>query len=161
MIRFKVLFNKNGDSTRLDIIFNRYLADPGKVRGCSTNTVTIHSFCEWVSHPLPPLALQRPQLFQSSILIMDIGLIDWISLGVNAVKIIWNALRWEGRVGVTITIFFPAYKGLTQDQLSIRQHPHKDLKWTKLCLGPIQTCLEAFLGFLGKTKKKLTQNWLL
>ena len=41
-----------------------------------------------------------------------------------------------------------------QDQLSIRIHPHTDWKWTKLCLGPIQTCLEAFLGFLGKTKMK-------
>ena len=36
--------------------------------------------------------------------------------------------RWEGRDGVTITIFFPAYKGWTQDQLSIGRHPHKDLK---------------------------------
>ena len=61
--------------------------------------------------------------------------------------------RWEGRDRVTITIF-PAYKGWTQDQLSIRRHPHKDLKLTKLCVGPIQTRLEAFLGFLGKTKMK-------
>ena len=49
---------------------------------------------------------------------------------------------------------FPAYKGWTQDQLSIRRHPNEDLKYTKLCLGPIQTRSEAFLGFLGKTKMK-------
>ena len=48
--------------------------------------------------------------------------------------------------------FFPAYKRWTQDQLFIKRHHHKDLKLTKL--GPIQTCLEAFLGFLGKTKMK-------
>ena len=29
---------------------------------------------------------------------------------------------------------------------------HKDFKCIKLCLSQIQTCLEAFLGFLGKTK---------
>ena len=34
-----------------------------------------------------------------------------------------------------------------------RNH-HKDLKKTKLCLGPILTCLEAFLGFPVKTKMK-------
>ena len=62
--------------------------------------------------------------------------------------------RWEGRDRATITIFFPAYKGWTQDQLSIGRHPHEDLKCTKLCLGPIQTRSEAFLGFLGKTKMK-------
>ena len=56
---------------------------------------------------------------------------------------------------------FPAYMGWTQDQLLIGRHPHKDLKWTELCLGPIQTRLEAFLGFLVKPKWKLTQNWLL
>ena len=63
-------------------------------------------------------------------------------------------VRWEGRNGVTITIFFPAYKRWTQDQLSLRRHPHEDLKCTKLCLAPIQTSSEAFLGFLGKTKMK-------
>ena len=40
------------------------------------------------------------------------------------------------------------------DMLFIKRHHHKDLKWTKLCLGPIETCLEAFLGFLGNTKVK-------
>ena len=49
---------------------------------------------------------------------------------------------------------FPAYKGWTQDQLSIRRHPYNDLKWTKLGLGPIQTRLEAIVGFLVKTKIK-------
>ena len=80
----------------------------------------------------------------------------WITLGANAVEIIWKTFKksWEGRDGVTIKIFFPAYKGWTPAQLCIRRHPHKDLKWTKLCLGPIQTCLEAFLGFLAKTKMK-------
>ena len=33
-------------------------------------------------------------------------------------------------------------------------HPHKDLKCTKLCLGPIHTCLDALLGFLDKPKMK-------
>ena len=54
-------------------------------------------------------------------------------------------------MGLQLQIF-PAYKGWTQNQLSIRRHPHKDLKWTKIFLGPIQTDLEAFLGFLGQTK---------
>ena len=90
------------------------------------------------------------QLFQRSILIMDIATYrlnqhrDLCSE--NYLKCI---TRWEGRGGVTITIF-PAYKEWTQYQLSIRRHPHKDLKWTKLCLGPIQTRLKAFLGFLAK-----------
>ena len=53
---------------------------------------------------------------------------------------------------------FPACKGWTRDQLSIGRHPHKDLKLTELCLGPIQRRLEAFSGFLVKMKayKKLT-----
>ena len=46
------------------------------------------------------------------------------------------------------------YKGWRQDQLSIRRPPHEDLKCTKLCLGPIETHSEAFLGFLAKTKTK-------
>ena len=52
--------------------------------------------------------------------------------------------------------FFPItdIAGWTQDQLSIGRHPHKDLKWTELWLGPIQTHVEAFLGFLVKTKMK-------
>ena len=50
--------------------------------------------------------------------------------------------------------FFPAYTEWTQDHLSIGRHPHKDLKLTELCLGPIQRRLEAFLGFLVKTKMK-------
>ena len=50
--------------------------------------------------------------------------------------------------------FFPACKNWTQDQLSIGRHPHKYLKLTELCLGPIQTRLEASLGFLVKTKMK-------
>ena len=40
------------------------------------------------------------------------------------------------------------------DQLFLK----KDFKLPKWCLGPIQTHLEAFLGFLGKTKMKLRQN---
>ena len=36
-----------------NIIFNKkYLADPGKARGCFTNTFVIHSFINSVSHPL-------------------------------------------------------------------------------------------------------------
>ena len=49
---------------------------------------------------------------------------------------------------------FPAYTDWTQDQLSIGRHPHKELKCTESCLGPIQTHLEAFLDFLVKTKMK-------
>ena len=49
---------------------------------------------------------------------------------------------------------FPAYKRWTQDQLSIRRHPHEDFKCTKLCLGPIQTRSAAVLGFLDKTNMK-------
>ena len=36
-----------------------FLADPGKARGCSTNSLVIHSFSQWVSEPFPPTALQR------------------------------------------------------------------------------------------------------
>ena len=53
---------------------------------------------------------------------------------------------------------FPAYMGWTRDQLYIGRHPHKDLKGTELCLGPIQRRLEAFLGFLVKTKMKAYKN---
>ena len=42
----------------------------------------------------------------------------------------------------------------TRPNLLLFKHHHTDLKWTILCLGPIQTRLEAFLGFLGKTKMK-------
>ena len=49
---------------------------------------------------------------------------------------------------------FPACKGWTQVQLSIRRHPHEDLKCIKLCLGQIRTRSETFLGFLCKTKMK-------
>ena len=49
---------------------------------------------------------------------------------------------------------FPAYILWKLDQLFVKRHHHKDLKWTKLFLGPIQTCLEAFLGFLSKNKMK-------
>ena len=57
----------------------------------------------------------------------------------------------------------PAYMLWDLHQLCIKRHHYKDLKWTKFCLGPIHTCLEAFLGFLGKTKikayTKLTDCW--
>ena len=49
---------------------------------------------------------------------------------------------------------FPAYMRGELDQLFIKRNPHKDLKWTKSRFGPIQTCLEAFLGFLVETNKK-------
>ena len=49
---------------------------------------------------------------------------------------------------------FPAYMLWELDKLFIKRHHQKDLKWTKLCLGPLQTRLEAFVGFLGKTKMK-------
>ena len=47
-----------------------------------------------------------------------------------------------------------AYMLWELDQLFIKRHHTKDLKWTKFGSGPIQTGLEAFLGFLGKTKIK-------
>ena len=37
----------------------RSLADPGKARGCSTNSLLIKSVSEWVSQPFPPTALQH------------------------------------------------------------------------------------------------------
>ena len=57
------------------------------------------------------------------------------------------------QIGLPLYIF-PAYMWWELDQLFINRHHYKDLKWTKLCLGPIKTCLEAFLGFLDKTKIK-------
>ena len=98
---------------------------------------------------------QQTQLFQSSIIFMDIATYRLNQprgrCSENHLKCI---TRWKGRDGVTIKIFFPAYKGWTWDRLSIKRHPHKDLKWTKLSLGTIQTRLEAFLGFLVKTRMK-------
>ena len=44
--------------------------------------------------------------------------------------------RWEGRDGITL-YFFSAYRYWELDQLFIRRHLNKDLKWTKLCFGPI------------------------
>ena len=35
------------------------LADPGKARGCSINSLLINSFSEWVSQPFPTTALWR------------------------------------------------------------------------------------------------------
>ena len=92
------------------------------------------------------------QPFQSSYLIMDIATYRLKQprgkCSENHLKCI---TRWECRDTV---IIFPAYKGWTQVQLSIRRHPYEDLKCTKLCLDPNQTCSEAFLGFLGKIKMK-------
>ena len=103
--------------------------------------------------------LQASQLFHSSILILDIGTYRLNQPRGQFSENHLNCItRWEGRDGVIITIFFPAYKGWTRDQLCIRRHPHEYLKWTKLCLGPNQTRLEAFLGFLAKTKMKSYTN---
>ena len=44
--------------------------------------------------------------------------------------------RWESRDGITLHVF-PAYRCWELDQLFIRRHPNNDLKWTKLCFGPI------------------------
>ena len=74
-------------------------------------------------------SLEVHNRFKTQILLWTLRLIE--------VKLIWNAYTWW-----------------TQDQLSIRRHPHEDLKSTKLCWGPIQTRSAAFLGFLGKTKMK-------
>ena len=100
----------------------------------------------------PNRGWSRSQLFKDFFLLRTFQHIDWISLGANHLKCI---TRWEGTDGDTITIFFPACKWWTQDQLSIGRHPRKDLKWTELGLGPIQTRLEGFLGFLVKTKMKV------
>ena len=35
------------------------LADPGKARGCSINSLVIHGLINWVSHPFPPTAVWR------------------------------------------------------------------------------------------------------
>ena len=102
-------------------------------------------------------ASQASQPFQSSILIIDIATYR-LPRGQCSENHLNCITMWEGRDGVTIAIFFPAYKGWTRDQLCIRRQPHKYLKWTKLCLGPNQTCLEAFLGFLAKTKMKAYTN---
>ena len=56
-------------------------------------------------------------------------------------------------MGLPFEYFFPSYDRLTRDRLSIRRQHHKDLKWVS-SLGPIQTRLEAVLGFLVKTKMK-------
>ena len=50
--------------------------------------------------------------------------------------------------------FFPAYMLWQPDQIITKRRHNKNLKWTRLCLGLIKTCLEAFLCFLGKTKMK-------
>ena len=47
---------------------------------------------------------------------------------------------------------FPAYMLFELDQLFLQRHHHKDFKWTKLCLGPIQ--FRGIFGLPGKTKKK-------
>ena len=74
-----------------------------------------------------PTSINRPcvwrfgecmaQLFQRFFPIIDIA-----TLRLKCIT------RLKGRDGDTITIFFPACKGWTQDQLSIGRHPHKDLK---------------------------------
>ena len=89
-------------------------------------------------------------------LLQTLQLKDWICIGANSSEMNNKVGRW--RWGYHY-LLFPAYTGATRDQLSIGRHPHKDLKWTELCLGPIQRRLEAFLGFLVKTKMKA--YWLL
>jgi hypothetical protein len=50
--------------------------------------------------------------------------------------------------------YFSGIQGMDTRPAIYKKTPHEDLKCTKLCLGPIQTCSEAFLGFLGKTEMK-------
>ena len=50
--------------------------------------------------------------------------------------------------------FFQHIRYGHKNQLSIRRRPYKDLKLTQLCGSHIQTRLEAFSGFFGKTKMK-------
>ena len=40
-------------------IFYLFLADPGKARGCSKNSLVIHQIIHLVSQPFPPTALRR------------------------------------------------------------------------------------------------------
>ena len=55
-----------------------------------------------------------PQLFQSSILIMDIATYRLNQpKGQCSENHLICITRWEGKDGVTITIFFSAYKGQT------------------------------------------------
>ena len=58
---------------------------------------------------------------------------------------LWEAVKLKIHV-------YAYYKGWTWDQLCIRRHPNKDLKWTELYLSPIQTRLEAFLASWPKPK---------
>ena len=53
----------------------------------------------------------------------------------NITNVKWKT-RWEGRYGITPYVI-PAYRCWELDQLFIRWHPNKDLKWTKLGFGPI------------------------
>ena len=113
-----------------------------------STSVSLHSLCCSAAHPT--------QLFQSSILIMDIATYRLNQpRGQSSENHLKCITRWEVRD------LFPAYKGWTQDQLCIRRHAHKDFKWTKLCSGPIQTCLGHFWSSWPKQKLKRTQNWLL
>ena len=89
--------------------------------------------------------------FKAFFLLRRLRLIDWNSLGAKSLEMHNNVGRW--RWGYHYNLF-PSYKRWTQDQLSMGRHPHKDLKWNELGLGPIQACLKAFLGFLVKTKMK-------
>ena len=61
--------------------------------------------------------------------------------------------RWKGRDGVTTTIIVQHTMDGHKAGSLYEDKPHKDLKWA-YSLGPIQTRLEAFLGFLVKTKMK-------
>ena len=93
----------------------------------------------------------KSQLFQRFFPITDIAT---YRLNQPRGKIIWNAKQGGKKEKGLPLQSFSSIHGWTRDLLSIGRHQHKDLKWTELCLGPIQTRLEAFLVFLVKTKIK-------
>ena len=100
-------------------------------------------------------SISPSQLFQSFFLLRTLQLKDWICLGANSSEI-------HNKVGSERWGYYYNFSSIhgMDTRLSIGRHQHKDLKWTELCLGPIQRRLEAFLGFLVKIKMK-AENWLL
>ena len=67
----------------------------------------------------------------------------FLSDPINLASQIWiTSQMWNEKQGKKLEmglsfLFFPAYSCWEIDQLFIRRYPNKDLKWTKLCFGPI------------------------
>ena len=49
---------KAANASMFQVLYN-LLSDPGKVRGCFTNTVVNNSLSQSATHPFPPTALRR------------------------------------------------------------------------------------------------------